>query len=653
MSSETSDTTMAEREHSFKSEIPGPLITHLTRAFSISTSKQSPNSRGTLITSLTLRKRNMTNAVLHRQLEVLIQAPLPSESPSTPIRLTTMTISSPLMHLVELDVSRNRLSDIPALLAIYCPLLAKLNCQCNLFSKIPDEVMALTNLRVLNLSQNRINGQIPDELAQRLPLLQSLKLDDNLITGTIPETMKRLTHLETLILGSEYGGNLISHIPDNVISGLKSLKELDLSHNRLDQLPEDVGWNESKLQRIRCNNNFLSNVPRSLGLCRDLKTLDLSHNNICSLPIQIADLDSLELLDLTDNYLCAVPYPVDAFMKRTTVLLTANPFTTGDDAHSDEREQHLAKLVEQRKRSQITSVDEEAKISVEYEDLEDTMLLEEEIRHLVEQRNHRETMSRLEEVFEEIPMSPASPVASFEQDFPMFSRTRRTTLESSTFEAIPTTIPRNYDVAVGQADGDSLGTSPRDSMVQRVPSPAVRARGMKPLSMDDLTPVPAVANFMPSLKELSARSILQNQLALDPASLPSHLLVYLLDGARPCSHCGNPYVKEYLAGIRTIKSSYHGMIPRKVRYCTTACAEAHLMLLNDTKPRLQRNNSPHLWRLNKLKPASEVASGPSGDIEEVMLTVRELNTLRRKSIAAELSTSIDIAAADDTRFPDL
>jgi hypothetical protein len=54
------------------------------------------------------------NAVLHRQLEVLIQAPLPSESPSTPIRLTKMTISSPLMHLVELDVSRNRLSEIPA-----------------------------------------------------------------------------------------------------------------------------------------------------------------------------------------------------------------------------------------------------------------------------------------------------------------------------------------------------------------------------------------------------------------------------------------------------------------------------------------------------------------------------------------------------------
>ena len=72
------------------------------------------------------------------------------------------------------------------------------------------------------------------------------------IIECLPETIQWLTSVHTLnaeqvdsLILPNYIQNLLKVIPDN-ISGLVSLKALDLSHNRLESLPAAVQtWNNN------------------------------------------------------------------------------------------------------------------------------------------------------------------------------------------------------------------------------------------------------------------------------------------------------------------------------------------------------------------------------------------------------------------------
>ena len=100
-------------------------------------------------------------------------------------------------------------------------------------SIIPLELYELSNLQVINLSNNKITN-IHKEIG-KLSNLKRLYLDWNIISN-IPEEICQLTNLEILSIG----GNMISQLPNN-IGQLSNLKELIIYSNNISELPEGIG----------------------------------------------------------------------------------------------------------------------------------------------------------------------------------------------------------------------------------------------------------------------------------------------------------------------------------------------------------------------------------------------------------------------------
>ncbi|KAF9975760.1 hypothetical protein BGZ75_000417, partial [Mortierella antarctica] len=281
--------------------------------------QQQEREAHTPVTSLILRRRRLDCEQLERYLQNL----QPTLDPHT-----LLILQSPLLHLTELDLSRNRLSTLPANITSLFPSLIYLNLSHNQFSEIPLELCRLTRLQVLIMSQNRIEGPVPIQICSSLTQLKTLRLCANQITS-LPHTIARLDKLESLSMGSVYGGNLLTTFPARCIQYMSALRELDLSHNKLCFLPTDIGHPQSHLRQLVASDNKLEAIPKSIGQCRELRSLNLGRNQLTSLPCEIADLKQLDTLDLSENLLCVIPGDVADFLTKTTLLLTGNPFTRG------------------------------------------------------------------------------------------------------------------------------------------------------------------------------------------------------------------------------------------------------------------------------------------------------------------------------------
>jgi len=289
----------------------------------------------TPVTSLILRRRRLDCEQLERYLQNLqpsldpqhLEHYLQTLEPILDFQ-TMSVLQSPLLHLTEMDLSRNKLEALPANITSLVPYLVYLNLSHNQFTEIPMQLCRLSQLQVLIMSQNRIEGPVPFQICSSLTQLKTLRLCANQITS-LPHTMARLEKLESLSMGSVYGGNLLTSFPKDCIQYMGALRELDLSHNKLCFLPSDTGHPGSHLRQLVASDNKLEAIPKSIGMCKELRSLNLGRNQLTSLPTEIADLKQLDTLDLSENLLCVIPGDVADFLTKTTLLLTGNPFTRG------------------------------------------------------------------------------------------------------------------------------------------------------------------------------------------------------------------------------------------------------------------------------------------------------------------------------------
>ncbi|KAM0023589.1 putative leucine-rich repeat-containing, plant-type, leucine-rich repeat domain superfamily [Helianthus debilis subsp. tardiflorus] len=143
----------------------------------------------------------------------------------------------------------------------------------------PVSIRAMTNLRYLNLSNNDIQGHIPDWIGEiGKNQLSVLDLSNNSITGTIPNVYEDWSELEGFVLN---GNQLQGKVPTSLYKCQK-LKIIDLGNNQLsDTFP---GWlgDLPKLQALVLrSNNFHGGIVTSSKVkfpfpC--LRVIDLSHN---------------------------------------------------------------------------------------------------------------------------------------------------------------------------------------------------------------------------------------------------------------------------------------------------------------------------------------------------------------------------------------
>ncbi|ODV64375.1 leucine-rich repeat domain-containing protein [Ascoidea rubescens DSM 1968] len=177
-----------------------------------------------------------------------------------------------------------------------------------LINKI-ENVNHLSNLRGLNLSQNAIQSI---ENVYNLPYLKFLDLSNNLIQSDLNFSLN-LNNLSSNLNVLLLNGNLIQSISNVYWQNFKNLKKLDLSHNKIVEIPESfnclTNLNELFLENCGFKNGY-ENSLNNLSNLNNLKLLVLSNNKI----EVIGDLfdssnNNLQLLDLSFNCIQSIDSP--------------------------------------------------------------------------------------------------------------------------------------------------------------------------------------------------------------------------------------------------------------------------------------------------------------------------------------------------------
>jgi len=229
-----------------------------------------------------------------------------------------------LTRLEYLDLSTNQLSGpIPASFGNLVNLVfLKLNCGTdylerygggNINGMIPETLGNLKKLRTVDISGNKITGNIPTSLA-KLDNLVVVRLLLNQLNGEIPHEFGDNPYLKSLDLSD----NLLSGSIPVSFNKVSKIQTLNLQNNHLDGKIPDIFQNLSFLDTLNLNHNSLTDsIPSSLGKATSLKYLDLSFNKLKgAIPVGFKNLSSLSSLILSNNELSGdIVLPMYGYIK--------------------------------------------------------------------------------------------------------------------------------------------------------------------------------------------------------------------------------------------------------------------------------------------------------------------------------------------------
>ncbi|KAG7630165.1 Leucine-rich repeat [Arabidopsis suecica] len=248
-----------------------------------------------------------------------------------------------LRSLITLDLSDNNLNgSIPPCMGNLKSTLSFLNLRQNrLGGGLPRSIFK--SLRSLDVGHNQLVGKLPRSFI-RLSALEVLNVENNRINDTFPFWLSSLKKLQVLVLRSNAFHGPIHH------ASFHTLRIIDLSHNQFSgTLPANyfVNWNamsslmatedrsqekymgdsfryyhdsvvlmnkglEMELVRILkiytaldfSENKLEGEIPRSIGLLKELHVLNLSSNAFTGhIPSSMGNLRELESLDVSQNKL--------------------------------------------------------------------------------------------------------------------------------------------------------------------------------------------------------------------------------------------------------------------------------------------------------------------------------------------------------------
>ena len=210
-----------------------------------------------------------------------------------------------LMNLKILDLSRNRLRPLPWELGSCYQLVILGLAQADL-DVIPYSIWSMTRLEKLDLSQNNLRSStLPSEIGY-LTDLRELFLSRSHLKGTIPSELGNLSMLKNLEL---YGNALTGSIP-STLSKLTDLKRIDVFNNKLTG-NIDVLMEIKMLEILHLKANaFSGTFPNEIGSLSKLSWIDITTNRFQGqLPSSLADLNVLRDFKVGSN-LFQPPIPI-------------------------------------------------------------------------------------------------------------------------------------------------------------------------------------------------------------------------------------------------------------------------------------------------------------------------------------------------------
>jgi hypothetical protein len=202
-------------------------------------------------------------------------------------------------HTTFLDLSSKNLTFIPPWLTQF-KQLEKLKLNKNSIKLDEPDIQTLlqssTNLKYLSLHSNQIQSipkQLESQLFSHLSKLEHLDLSNNQLENVIPITFcKSLKFLQL-------SGNKLDQIPSE-ITRLDSLEYLYLGYNKMTYISPAL-CRVKKLKLLALNNNKLTIIPPCIAHLDKLTTLNLHCNKIAFLPVQIVQNSVLREISLRGN----------------------------------------------------------------------------------------------------------------------------------------------------------------------------------------------------------------------------------------------------------------------------------------------------------------------------------------------------------------
>ncbi|CAH8383994.1 unnamed protein product [Eruca vesicaria subsp. sativa] len=188
----------------------------------------------------------------------------------------------------------------------------------------PEEIVSLTKLTWLYLSNCSIAGEIPPRIGD-LTELRSLEISDSFLTGVIPSEIVKLNKLWRLEI---YNNNLTGKIPPG-FGSLTNLTYLDISTNRLEGDLSEIKSLTNLISLQLFENQLTGEIPPEFGEFKYLVNLSLYTNKLTGpIPQGLGSLAEFDFIDASENQLTG-PIPPDMCKrgKMKAVLLLQNNLT--------------------------------------------------------------------------------------------------------------------------------------------------------------------------------------------------------------------------------------------------------------------------------------------------------------------------------------
>ncbi|XP_022766430.1 receptor protein-tyrosine kinase CEPR1-like [Durio zibethinus] len=238
-------------------------------------------------------------------------------------------VCSHLPELRVLDISHNNLHGNFLNGIVNCSLLEDFNMSSiHLRATLPN-FSKMTSLRVLDLSYNHFTGDFPMSITN-LTNLEVLYFNENneLNLWQLPENISRLTKLRVMVFTT---CRLHGRIPAS-IGNMTSLVDLEFSGNLLSgQIPKELGLLKNLQQlELYYNQHLSGTIPEELGNLTELIDLDMSVNRLSgSIPVSICRLPKLQVLQLYNNSLTGEISGVIADSTTLAILSLYGNFLSG------------------------------------------------------------------------------------------------------------------------------------------------------------------------------------------------------------------------------------------------------------------------------------------------------------------------------------
>jgi Leucine-rich repeat (LRR) protein len=174
---------------------------------------------------------------------------------------------------------------------------------------IPDSLVNLGTLEVLNLSRNGFMGSLPDGFAAGLQNLLILNLSRNFFAGNIPADIGTMSRLIEIRLNTNFEDPFFGFrgpIPTS-IGLLENLLRLDLNENRLTgELPASLGYlNNLQLLNVGVNPSLEGGVPPDFENLANLKAFYITGTGIIgAIPGALCNTNAFIEVDCSDAIQC-------------------------------------------------------------------------------------------------------------------------------------------------------------------------------------------------------------------------------------------------------------------------------------------------------------------------------------------------------------